>query len=186
LKVERVRRKQGIGLAEAIVAIAAPSVLGGVVDERRAHRIEFDIALAKQEMRFRLDGRRLVATVPQGAAAAVGLVDVLHVTPAQCDDDTGDADGCLRRQEQMHVIGHQGIGMQLRSLAPQRLAQPVQVGVAILFRKEASLAVVAALNQVQRHTVEVEAGATRHRAEYRSFLREMRAWPLLPLLSYAL
>jgi hypothetical protein len=58
-----------------------------------------------------------------------------------------------------------------------------QVGVAILFRKEASLAVVAALNQVQRHTVEVEAGAARHRAESGSFLRKMRAWPVFPLLT---
>ena len=41
-------------------------------------------------------------------------------------------------------------------------AQPVQVGVVILFSEEAGFAVVAALHDMQRDAIEVDAGAAGH------------------------
>jgi hypothetical protein len=46
----------------------------------------------------------------------------------------------------MDVIGHQHEGVQAAALAPQGLAQPVKVGVAILIVEEAGAAFVATLN----------------------------------------
>jgi hypothetical protein len=68
----------------------------------------------------------------------------------------------------MHVIGHQHIGVQCAVGRNQRRPQPVHVAVVILVRKEAGLAVVTALHDVQRQAVEVGARATG------------RAWNLTP------
>ena len=58
----------------------------------------------------------------------------------------------------MHMVGYQYIRLQ-RAL---RLAQPVQVAGIVLFAKEARLAIVAALDNVQRYTVKLDAGTSWH------------------------
>jgi hypothetical protein len=62
----------------------------------------------------------------------------------------------------MHVVGHQRVGVQPCLLPLERLAKPVQVGVVVLLCEEAGLAVVAALHDVQRHSVDMAARAARH------------------------
>ena len=62
----------------------------------------------------------------------------------------------------MHVVGHQRIGVQPAAALAQRLAEPVAVGVVVLLGEKAGLAIVAALHDVQRHAIEVDAGAAGH------------------------
>jgi hypothetical protein len=59
----------------------------------------------------------------------------------------------------MGMVGHQRVGMQGATLLYQGLAEPVQVSMVVLFRKEAGLAVMAALHDVQRDAVQVDARA---------------------------
>jgi len=62
----------------------------------------------------------------------------------------------------MHMVGHQGIGVQRASFLAEGFTEPMEVRVVVLVGKEAGLAVVAALDDVQGDTVEVSSWATRH------------------------
>lgn len=126
----------------------------------------------REQVRFGLDQRGLVAAVPQGAAAAVGGVDVLHVAPAQGDDEPRDALGALGRDKQMDVVRHEGVGMKRAPLLLQGFAQPVEVGLVVLFSEEAGFAVMPALHDVQGYSAEVDAGAS-GQGEARRRLREI-------------
>lgn len=97
------------------------------------------------------------ADVADGMVVELG-VDVLHVASAEGDDELGDGGGIGGGDEQVDVVAHQGVGVQCAMFFVQGSVKPVQVGVVILFGKEAGLAVVAALHDVQRDVVEVDAG----------------------------
>jgi hypothetical protein len=60
------------------------------------------------------------------------------------------------------MVGHQDARMKLAVLAPQGLAQPAKVGVAILVIEDAGPAIVATLHDVQRYTVDVDAQTPGH------------------------
>ena len=62
----------------------------------------------------------------------------------------------------MHMIGHQCIGVQVTGFFLKGFTQPVQVGVVVLFREEARLAIVAALHDMQRYAIDMDAGSARH------------------------
>ena len=57
------------------------------------------------------------------------------------------------------MIGHQQVGMKLTFVVSQRFTQPVQVAGVVRLAKEACLAVVPALYDVERDTIELDAGA---------------------------
>ena len=56
------------------------------------------------------------------------------------------------------MIGHQCIGMKLTFVVCQRFTQPLQEAGVVLLTKEAWLAVVPALHDVERDTIELDAG----------------------------
>lgn len=62
----------------------------------------------------------------------------------------------------MHVVGHEHIGVQAATAFLERLAQPVAVSKVVVISKEAGIAVVSALDYVQRNTSQVDAGAAGH------------------------
>jgi hypothetical protein len=62
----------------------------------------------------------------------------------------------------MHVIGHEDISVKGAAGSAQRLAQPVEIGVVVVFGEEAWPAVVAALYDVQRDAGKVNARSARH------------------------
>ena len=78
---------------------------------------------------------------------------------------------CLRfarRDQQMHVIGHQGVGMQMTVGLLERDAQPVQIGVIIFLGIKAGLTVVAPLHDVERYFVEMDARTARNERRVRA------------------
>jgi hypothetical protein len=60
------------------------------------------------------------------------------------------------------MVGHQGIGVYLAAGMPGGIAQPFQIGQVIGDGKEAGLAVVPALHDVQGHAIYVDAGSAGH------------------------
>ncbi len=60
------------------------------------------------------------------------------------------------------MIGHQHIGVQAAMLALQGFSQPAKIGMAVLVIEEAGLAIVPTLHDVQRHSVDVDPGTSRH------------------------
>jgi hypothetical protein len=65
-------------------------------------------------------------------------------------------------EQQVDMIGHQDVRMELTALALQGVAQPANVGVAILVIEEAGPTIVATLHDVQRYTVDVDARTAGH------------------------
>lgn len=156
------RCQQVAGETKGIAAIAAPPVVCRVIDHVGAHRVEFDVALAGKQVGFGLDEGGFVAAVPQCAGAAVDGVDVLHVTPTDGDDEVGHGFCVLWREQQVYVVGHEGVGMQGEVFFAQGFAQPVQVSVVVFFCEEAGLAIVSSLHDVQRNGIEMDALAAGH------------------------
>ena len=83
--------------------------------------------------------------------------------------------GMFRRQKQVDVVGHQRVGVKRALLFLQRFAQPVEVCLIIFFAKEARLAVVPALHDVQRYAIKMDAG---RRGIGTIIANIIRPWPL--------
>jgi hypothetical protein len=66
-----------------IAPIAGPSILGGRGDHACPHWIEFDIAIATQEVIIAVDEARLVPALPQSTAAAILVVDISYIAAPQ-------------------------------------------------------------------------------------------------------
>jgi hypothetical protein len=64
----------------------------------------------------------------------------------------------------MNMVGHQQVGVQPAALAHHCLVQPTEVGTPVLVAEEARRAVVAALHDVQRQAVDMDAYAAGHGA----------------------
>ncbi len=74
---------QFAGLSQSVPAIARPAVLARIGNHVGAHGIEFDVALAGEQVVLGLDQTGLVAAFPDAAAAAVAVIDVLGVAAAE-------------------------------------------------------------------------------------------------------
>lgn len=104
------RHQVRVGLAQGVVAITAPAVVGRIVHHGGPYGIEFDVALATEQIGLGLDQRGSVAAAPQDTGAAVGG-DVLHLTSSQGDDEPWDGFRTVRRNKEVYVVGHDGIGV---------------------------------------------------------------------------
>jgi len=74
----------------------------------------------------------------------VALTEVFH---HQCR-----AIGSFRRHQQMHMIGHQDVSMDYTTILIGLLLQSIQIPPVILIGKETRTAIIAALNDMPRHT----------------------------------
>ena len=82
----------------------------------------------------------------------VAAVDVLHVAPADGLHELGDSILVFWRDQQVNVVGHQGIGMDVAVPIDSRFFQSVEVEVIILLGKETGRSIDSALNDVLRHS----------------------------------
>ena len=76
----------------------------------------------------------------------------------------------------MHMVGHQHIGVKLDSGFLHAVPEPMQVSLVVFIGKEASRAVVTALDDVMRVVGDVQAGASWHTLSLAE--KPNRAWPL--------
>ena len=59
--------------------------------------------------------------------------------------------------QQMDMVGHEGVGMRSALFFYERLAQPVKTGLVVFFAEEAGFAVMPALHDVQRNIIKMDA-----------------------------
>ena len=156
------RRQPCIRLPQPVGSIARPRIVRGVDHHRRANRIQFDVTLTGEQIGLRVHQRRPVAAVPQRARSLVAAVDELHITPPKGNDELWHGPRFLRREQQVDMVRHQSVRVQRAPRVRQRFAQPVQVAPVIVFPKETSLAIVAALHNVQGNAIEVDSGTAGH------------------------
>jgi len=70
--------------------------------------------------------------------------------------------GLARREQQVHVVGHQHIGVDRARIARRQLAQVVQVAPVVVIGEEADAAVIPALDDVQRGAGDPQASTSGH------------------------
>ena len=79
---------------------------------------------ARQKVGFSVDQRGFVTAFPQGASALVAVVVVLDVVPPQHLHGSGQALLLMRCDQQMNMVSHQHIGM---NIAAVRVAGWLQI-----------------------------------------------------------
>lgn len=82
-----------------------------IVNHGSAYRIEFNVALAAEQISVGLDERGLVTAVPELTGVAVGPIDVLHIASPEGDDDPGDGCCMFGSSQQVALVGHEGAGV---------------------------------------------------------------------------
>ncbi len=155
------RRDELIILTQPIAAVAAPAVVRRPIDHARTHRVQFDLALAGQQILIGPHLRGFVAAVPQRPGAAVAAIDVLHVAATQRHDEAVHRLRRQWREQQVHMVGHQHIRVQFTARGFQRLTEPVPIAQVVVLAEEARIAVVPALHDVQRYVGEMDSWAAR-------------------------
>ena len=142
--------------------VACPAIVLRSHHHAGADRIEFDVAVTGQHVFFALRETRSKATLPQGAAALIGAIDVLHVALAQVFHQQPSAVFSLGCEQQMHVVGHQHVGVYRAAELVGKLFEVVKVKLVVLFAVETDGAIVAALDDVPGNAGKGQAGATGH------------------------
>ena len=104
----------------------------------------------------------LVATLPQRAGPVVGVVDVPNIATAKRLHHPADAATLARGHEQVHVVGHQHIGMDAATFVQCDLVQVMQVATIVFGLEEAGLAIVAALDHMLRDAGQADAREAWH------------------------
>lgn len=102
------------------------------------------------------------APLPQRAAAAIGAVDVLNVSLPKSFHEPTAAIGALGRQQQMHVVGHEAMGVDGAPSCARVCMQVMQVVPVIIRCKKASTPVVAPLDQMGGNASKRDARAAGH------------------------
>lgn len=142
--------------------MAGPCVVRRIRDHFRAQRVQFDVAVALQQVAVVADGTRLVASFPQCPGSAMPIIHVADVAPSQGLHGARDATRGAGRHQQVNVIRHQDVCVHGAAFAPSDFAQILQVTDVVDLDEEARAAIVAALDHVLCNAGKVDAGRTGH------------------------
>lgn len=129
---------------------AGPAIRGRIIRHACPDRIELDVAVAGKNVAFAIHEARLVAPLPQSAAAPVPGIEQADVPAPESLHHPTDVAGGRWRRQQVHVVVHQDIGMEAHAAGREQFAQQLQVAQPVAVIEEAGQAVVAALHDVLR------------------------------------
>lgn len=156
------RVHQWIDIAVGQCMVAGPTILVRIGDHRGAQGIEFDMAVAVHDVVATVDRTGLVATFPQCAAAVIPVIDVADIAPAKRLQRARDGVRLLRGQQQVHMVGHQHVGMHRTAFAQGGFAQQRAITEVVRLDEEAGLAAVAALQDMLRDVGKINAWRAGH------------------------
>ena len=88
-----------------------PAIPVGVLDHLRADRVEFNVPATGEKIPLRVDQRRPETPFPQSARAMDPCVDVADELPSDQLHHARRAVAFFRRDQEMHVIRHEDVGM---------------------------------------------------------------------------
>ena len=148
--IERVGCYEWTGFTEGIGAVTGPTVLLGNFDHGGANRIELDVALAGEQIGFLLHNAGPVAAFPEGAAALINPVHILDIPLPQAFHEHACAGGLGGSEQQVYMVGHEHIGMDDAIAHVAVFLEPFQITTIVFVGKKAGLAIVAALDDMQR------------------------------------
>ena len=100
----------------------APTILARLFHQLRPQRIRFDVSQHRQQVLVVLNHRALESPLPDVPAAAVEAVVALRVRHQQALHDPADRT-FPRAEQQMDVVAHQAIAVQVKGLALLEIGQ---------------------------------------------------------------
>jgi hypothetical protein len=136
-----------------------------MADDPGANRIQFDIPVARQDVPGRFDQAGLVPALPQAAGSLMLSIEVMGIALRQHVHQCRASCGATRRQEQMHVIAHEAVGVNGATGLLRDIAQQSQVNKMIAFLPKTDHAIVAALNNVDGKVRHDQAWLARHNVD---------------------
>jgi hypothetical protein len=142
--------------------VAGPAICRRVRDQARTHRVELDVALAVFQVTLRLHDGRAIAAFPQGAGAPVETVDVQDITPADVLHHARDRHRRRPGGQDMDMIAHQHIGVELDLRGLRLLLHASEEIVAVGLLEEEGLAIGPAHDEVLGDSGDEDALEPRH------------------------
>jgi len=131
--------------------ITGPAVIGGIGNDARPDRVEFNIAAASEKIFVRADGAGFEATFPQGPRAVMPLVYISCLTTGESFHESRKIVYVISRlDDQMNVIRHEAIGIYPALVNVFPFLKRGEVIQEIAFGGENGLPVVAALYYMMR------------------------------------
>src|SRR6266850_454048 len=114
-------------------------------------RIQLDIPVAREHVMLRGNETGPKAAFPERTAAPGPFVHALYVALAQIFHEEGAGVRRVRREKQVHMIGHQAIGVDGAVVPACKKTQVAQVSKVIGIAEKAAPAIVAALYDMDGH-----------------------------------
>ena len=74
---------------QPVRGVTGPTIVCGVLNHASTNRVQFDVELTNQQVVFGIDDARFESSLPQGARASVGVVEVANVTAANALHHSG-------------------------------------------------------------------------------------------------
>jgi hypothetical protein len=114
--------------------------------------------MTSEHIAFAVDDARFESPFPQGAGAPMHGIDDANVLSTDMLHGRGYGAGLERRNEQVNVVGHQDISVHAATVARCTFGQALQIKATVDVAEEASRAVIASLQNVQRNASRFQAG----------------------------
>ena len=146
-----------------MIGAARPRVSARIIRHARTHGVEFDIPVAVQHIAFAVDQAGFVTAFPQRAGTTVASVELADVAASEFLHQACNSSDFWRRGQQMHMVVHQDVRVQLATCVEQCLAKQREVALPIVVVEKAGQAIVAALDNVLRNAGKVESWLSGHR-----------------------
>lgn len=157
-----VRGEQRIVTQATERGAARPAISGGIIGHPGAYRVQVDVARAAEDIAFTIDETSLVASFPEGAGTPVTGIELPDIAATKHLHQPARGATFRRAQQQMHVVFHQHVSMQMALRVNQCLTQQRELMKTILIIKETRQAIVATLHDVLRDFREVNSGESGH------------------------
>src|SRR3982751_3840536 len=117
------RRQQRVFREPAVSSMARPAIGPGPSHHPRLDRIALHVSIAREYVARRFDDARTEAAFPKRAGSAVSTVEIRHVTLAELSHQRRATLHIARRQQKMHMVGHQAVRVDGASGDPGKLLE---------------------------------------------------------------
>ena len=153
---------QPSGSSAGIEHIARPSILAWMVDHVCPDRVQFNVSITGDHVALGIHEARSMSSLPERAGSVIFLVDDSRVGATDSASNLGDriiGQGC---GQEVNVIGHQAIGVHIKTVKVCVLSPHRQVQRKIRRIEEGHSAINAALYQMVAVTFDVVSWSPGH------------------------
>jgi hypothetical protein len=147
--IDQVLCDELIVLSIRVPRIARPLVLVGSINDSGANRIQLDVATAREEIVLGIDEHRPEAAFPKRAGASLSFIDGSHETASHVLQHAGGAFLDPRRDQEMNMVGHQDVRVDLAAMSVTGDTQRVTIFLPILGPEEHGQPIVPSMDEVE-------------------------------------